>query len=237
MKDDEPSESARSQKGASDEIVVFMIRRESKCAECGEELAPGAFLRVEKEKPLCLECADLGHLEFLPSGDTALTRRTTKYSPLRAVVVRWSKTRKRYERQGILATADAIGKAEEECLKDEDRRARQRERAAERREGEDREYIASFARSLLGLFPGCPPNEGNEIASHACRKYSGRVGRSAAAREFDPGAIRLAVIAHIRHRHTKYDELLMRQGDRAAAREAVRDQIDQLLSRWESPAS
>lgn len=103
MKANEPSEFAQPRDKTSDEIVVFMIRRDSKCVECGEDLAPGSFLRVEKERPLCMRCADLDHLEFLPRGNTALTRRVSKYSPLRAVVVRWSKTRKRYERQGILA--------------------------------------------------------------------------------------------------------------------------------------
>jgi len=80
--------------------------------------------------------ADLAHLEYLPSGNTALTRRATKHSPLRAVVVQWARARKRYERQGILVTAEALRRAEEECLADEDRRARQRERAAERREND-----------------------------------------------------------------------------------------------------
>src|SRR5207253_903871 len=83
---------------------------------------PGNFLRTEGEKGLCLECADLGHLEFLPRGDTAVTRRATKYSKLRAVVVQWSRTRKRYERQGILAEAEAIRRAEEESLADADLR-------------------------------------------------------------------------------------------------------------------
>ena len=27
--------------------------------------------RLEKEQPLCMECADLGHLEYLPRGDMA----------------------------------------------------------------------------------------------------------------------------------------------------------------------
>jgi hypothetical protein len=80
-----------------DEIVVFMVRRETKCAECGRELCDGNLLRMEDNHPLCLDCADLGHLEFLTSGNTALTRRATKHSPLRAVVVRWSRTRKRYD--------------------------------------------------------------------------------------------------------------------------------------------
>jgi hypothetical protein len=221
----------------SNEIVVFMVRRETKCAECGKELCGGNMLRLENDRPLCLDCADLGHLEFLTSGNTALTRRATKYSPLRAVVVRWARARKRYERQGILVTAEAIDRAETECLADENQRARQRERAAERREAEDHEYEARVAEKLRVLFPGCPPQEAAQIAAWTCRKHSGRVGRSAAAKEFDPQALRLAVIAHIRHEHTRYDELLMRHGDRQLARAEVRQKIEAVLGRWESPAT
>jgi hypothetical protein len=58
----------------------------------------------------------MDHLEFLPSGDTALTRRTKKFSDLIAVVLRFNRSRRRYERQGILATSQAIARAEAECL-------------------------------------------------------------------------------------------------------------------------
>src|SRR5688572_10083629 len=85
-----------------DEIVVFWIIRDSVCAECGEELGRGRFLRLEAERPLYLRCADLDHLVFLARGDPALTRRASRYSTLRAVVVRFSRSRKRYERQGVL---------------------------------------------------------------------------------------------------------------------------------------
>jgi hypothetical protein len=44
----------------------------------------------------------------------------------------------------------------------------------------------------------------------------------------------LAVIAHIRHEHTRYDELLMRHGDQQLARAAVKEEIERVLSRWES---
>lgn len=215
-----------------DEIVVFMVRRNTKCAECSEDLLDGDFLRMEQERPLCLRCADLDHLEFLPSGNTALTRRATKHSPLRAVVVRWARARKRYERQGILATTEAIEKAEAECLADEDRRSCVRERSAARREIEDREFIAQFAEAIRALFPGCAPGDAVRIATHACRKYSGRVGRSAAAKESDPRAIHLAVGAHIRHEHTNYDELLMRLNDRRAARAAVSEKVQSVLHKW-----
>ena len=50
----------------SGEIVVFSILKPSTCAECGEELWKGSFLRMEKGKPLCMECADLDHLVLIP---------------------------------------------------------------------------------------------------------------------------------------------------------------------------
>lgn len=223
-------------KAETKDIVVFMVRREAKCAECERELFDGNLLRMEDNRPLCLDCADLGHLEFLTAGNTALTRRATKHSPLRAVVVRWSRARKRYERQGILVTPAAIDRAETECQADEEQRTRQRERAAERREVEDQEYEAAVAKMLRGLFPGCPGGEAARIAAWTCRKHSGRVGRSAAAKEFDPQALRLAVIAHIRHEHTRYDELLMQHGDRQLARAEIRAEIETVLGPWESPA-
>src|SRR5712692_6124066 len=101
-----------------DEIVVFQIVRDSACAECGEELGKGRFLRMEAQRPLCLACADLDHLVFLERGDAALTRRAMRHSTLWAVVVRFSRSRKRYERQGVLVEQQALARAEQECLSD-----------------------------------------------------------------------------------------------------------------------
>jgi hypothetical protein len=50
----------------------------------------------------------LGQLVYVPSGDAALTRRARMHSPLSAVVVRFSRARKRYERQGILVSEVAL---------------------------------------------------------------------------------------------------------------------------------
>lgn len=66
--------------GKRGEIVVFFILRDAVCSECGEEVYKSNFLTVEQGKPLCLECADLDHLVYLPCGDTALTRRARKYA-------------------------------------------------------------------------------------------------------------------------------------------------------------
>lgn len=117
----------------SQDIVVFIIRRDSQCSGCGKELWRGSFLRLEKEKALCLACAGLDHLEYLSSGDAALTRRAIKNSKIHAKVVRWSATRKRYERQGILAEPAAIDQAEKENEADAVLRKARRERARDRR--------------------------------------------------------------------------------------------------------
>jgi hypothetical protein len=227
--------SDKPESGSEREIVVFSVRRETKCTECGEELWRGGLLRLEGEKALCMECADLDRLEFLPSGDAAVTRRASKYSMLRAVVVRWSRTRKRYERQGILVEPDALRRAEEESLADAELRARRQERAAERRDLADQEFVVAFGSKIREQYPGCPATEATDIAGHACRKYSGRVGRTAAAKDFNPDAIRLAVIAHIRHVHTDYDKLLARYADRETARERIWSKVSAILDKWQGP--
>ena len=101
----------------SNDLKVFISNRDSTCDECGEELGRKAWITLEEGKgALCLSCADLNHLIFLPSGDTALTRRTRKYSTLIAVVLKWSRARKRYERQGLLVEEQALEQAEHACL-------------------------------------------------------------------------------------------------------------------------
>jgi RNase P subunit RPR2 len=218
------------------EIVVFSVVKDTVCTECGEELWKGRLLRLENDKALCMACADLDRLEFLPSGDAAVTRRASRYSTLQAVVVRWSRARKRYERQGILAEPQAIRRAEEESLADEEVRAIRQARAAERRSIEDQEFVAAFARAIRLDYPGCPEAETTQIAEHACEKYSGRVGRTAAAKEFSPEAIRLAVAAHIRHVQTDYDVLISIYVDFTIAREEIRDQVLAMLDNWQRPS-
>lgn len=217
----------------SAEIKVFISSKDSKCDECGEELGRKAWITLAGERgALCLACADLDHLVFLPSGDAALTRRSKKYSTLWAVVLKWSRARKRYERQGLLVEAAALEKAEEECLGDSEVRERRREREAERRRELDREYVERFARAIRSYFPGCPEGRESVIAEHACRKYSGRVGRSAAAKSLDEEAVRIAVVAHVRHAETRYDELLAAGHDRSSARWEVEDAAEEVIRRW-----
>src|SRR5262252_240602 len=225
-----PSEVDTSKSG--EDIVIFSIVRDSKCSECGAELWKGDFLKMEKDRPLCLECADLDHLVFLPSGDTALTRRSRKYSMLFAVVVRFSRTRRRYERQGLLVESEALERVQQECLSDEEQRRIARERAASAREREDQRYIEQFASAIQSSYPACPGLEALAIARHACQKHSGRVGRSAAAKALDVEAVDLAVRAHVRHTHSEYDRLLANGLERLDARSAVADKVTMIMERW-----
>ena len=187
---------------------------------------------MDEAGPLCLGCADLGHLDFLGRGDAALTRRAKRNSRLSAVVVKWSGARQRYERLGILAEADAIDQAEQECLADSEARERRRERDAERRERQDEAFVEDLSAAILVQFPGCPPERAERIARHAGARGSGRVGRTAAARVLDPDAIRLAVIASVRHEDTTYEDLLMSGVSREDARGLVRADVDGVLEAW-----
>lgn len=218
-----------------DDIKVFISSRDSICDECGEHLGRKAWITLQRDKgALCLACADLDHLVFLPSGDAALTRRSKKYSTLWAVVLKFSKARKRYERQGLLVEEAALDRAEEECLADADVRERRREREALRRAELDRHFVSQFARAIRRQYPSCPEAREHEIAEHACLKYSGRVGRSAAAKALDDQAVRLAVEAHVRHRETDYDSLLVNGWDRHEARREVGASLRAVLDAWRS---
>ena len=81
---------------ASRDLRVFISNRASRCDDCGEELGRRAMIFLAGNRgALCLTCADLDHLTFLPRGEAALTRRARKYSKLAAVVLKWSRARKR----------------------------------------------------------------------------------------------------------------------------------------------
>ncbi len=216
-----------------DDVKVFISTRESRCGECAEDLGRKAWIFLAGDRgALCLTCADLDHLVFLPAGDASLTRRSRAHSRLSAVVLKWSSARKRYERQGLLVEESALEQAEAECLGDAAARASRRDRAAARRAELDMEFLGRFAERIHQLFPRCPADRPEQIAAHACQKYTGRVGCSAAAKTLAEGAVRLAVTAHVRHRETMYDDLLARGTARLDARHQVREQVERVLATW-----
>jgi len=219
---------AKTQDSPRDLVVVNPVR-DWACAECQ---GTGDLLIMDDNAPLCLTCADMDHLVFLPSGDAALTRRAKKASGLSAVVVRWSRTRRRYERQGLLVEDGALEQAEQQCLADEDARARRRERDRERRAAADVDLEAAMITRIRRLFPRCPADRAEAIARHTSLRGSGRVGRSAAGRSLDEEALTLAVVASIRHEDTDYDSLLMSGVARPEARDLIRPAVDRVLASW-----
>jgi hypothetical protein len=218
---------------APPDLLVIQPLKDWSCAECQ---GTGDLLIMDEPGPLCLACADLDHLVFLPAGDAALTRRAKKASGLSAVVVRWSRTRKRYERQGLLVEEPALEQAEQQCLADEEARMRRRDRDRERRAAEDMELAARMASEIERLFPRCPAGRAEAIARHTSLRGSGRVGRSAAGRSLDDEAITLAVVASVRHEDTEYDSLLMSGVSREDARDRIRAAVDRTLAAWAQPA-
>ena len=92
-------------------VVIQPLHTDWTCHRCG---GSGDLLIMESPGPACRRCAGLDDLEFLSAGDALLTRRVTAKSARRAVVVRFSKTRRRYERQGLLVEPQALREAQRE---------------------------------------------------------------------------------------------------------------------------
>ncbi|HWO67583.1 MAG TPA: DUF2293 domain-containing protein [Umezawaea sp.] len=211
------------------DLVVDVAVVEWECAECR---GTGDMMVSDPGGALCLTCADLDHLVFLGAGDATLTRRAKKASGLSAVVQRYDRSRKRFQRKGILVEEAALEAAEDSCLADEDVRLRRRERDRERRADWDVDFQAALAGEILRLFPRCPVERAEAIALHAGTRGSGRVGRSAAGRALDERKTTLAVIASLRHEDTEYDRMLMAGVERGVARERIRGDVDRLLEEW-----
>ena len=91
-------------------VVIQPLNTEWVCHRCG---GTGDLLIMENPGPACLRCAGLDDLEYLPAGDALLTRRAKSKSSRHAVVVRFSRTRRRYERQGLLVEPQALADAQE----------------------------------------------------------------------------------------------------------------------------
>ena len=103
-------------------VAVLPLNSEWTCHRCGGR---GDFLMMENAGPSCLRCVGLDDLEFLPAGEALLTRRAKARSARHAVVVRFSKSRGRYERQGLLVEPRALAETRRE-LEEQGRERRAR---------------------------------------------------------------------------------------------------------------
>jgi hypothetical protein len=90
---------------APPELVAVEPHGEWTCHRCA---GSGAWLVMEASGPACLTCLGLGDLVWLPAGDATTTRAARRASPRNLVVVRWSRTHKRYQRIGLLVEPAAL---------------------------------------------------------------------------------------------------------------------------------
>ena len=89
-------------------VVIRPLNSEWACHRCG---GTGDLLMMATPGPVCLRCVGLDDLEYLPAGDAMLTRRAKAKSTRYAVVVRFSRTRRRYERLDLLVEQSALADA------------------------------------------------------------------------------------------------------------------------------
>lgn len=189
--------------------------------ECGTCERTSDLVLNDKTGRVCLDCAGLGHLVFLRSGDAALTRRTTKAAPCSAVVVRMNTRRMRYDRHGVLADQRSIELAAGQCLRDPDR--------ARSRGAVNEDLRREIADTITTTFPGCPPARADAIAYYAAVCGRGRHARAGGAL---PESLRLAVASSVRRINTDYDDLSLRGLDQVEAQRRTQAQVDDILGTW-----
>jgi hypothetical protein len=73
-----------------------------------------ASATMENPGPACLRCVGLDDLAYLAAGDALFSRRAKAKSKRYAVVVRFSRARRRYERHGLLVEPQALADAQRE---------------------------------------------------------------------------------------------------------------------------
>ncbi|KAI4153741.1 MAG: hypothetical protein LQ340_002130 [Diploschistes diacapsis] len=106
-------------------------------------------------------------------------------------------------------------------------------------EARDRRDIDNARTALMHLFPRIPIAVAEAILLHGFEKGSGRVGRTGTIESDEK--VTLAVIAYARHNFTPYEEHIREfrrgmEGNKAKplAREAIRDQLQEVLTAWRS---
>jgi hypothetical protein len=214
---------------------VYLTKKETlSCQRCKRPVPKGDRFVAEAEdkRGTCFNCSPYTEAVLLAPGDAAMTRRSKKHSSYCGVLYFWNQRRKRFDRKGQYVEAKAIELAKEECEADAEKRAKSNKKAAIKRAADDIIYIDAFSKAIKQRYPNCPKNREAEIAAHACEKYSGRVGRTANAKQFDEEMIDRAVEAHIRHAETNYDNQFNKGKTKRAIRVDVKEDILKILVDW-----
>jgi hypothetical protein len=117
----------------------------------------GIFL-VEGKGALCLSCAGLDHLSFLPRGEATLTQRATKYSKRWAVTLDGSRACKHYKHQAWLveeAALEMMAMTEDQELTCDEVHALIDQFAEMHLRGEDPSRLLPLVQRHLEMCPDC----------------------------------------------------------------------------------
>lgn len=98
----------------------------------------------------------------------------------------------------------------------------------------DAKFISQGRQLLRDQFPLMPEESLDVILGHSFLKGSGRVGRTSTTT--DKRKAHLAVEAHIRHKHTPYEDLLDSGKRREEVRESVWPNVQAIKKAWEGKA-
>jgi hypothetical protein len=132
-----------------------------------------------------------------------------------------------------------------------EQRERRRKRRAQKKREEARRgrwrKTRWLARLIRAEYPGMPRREAVKCAYHATEPGSGRIGDFDERDDPHDHIEHLAVEAHVRHRHTRYDARLSEEREiygvwgtrddrremRSEARKHVRPEVDRILDAWQ----
>jgi hypothetical protein len=145
------------------------------------------------------------------------------------VYVEMKKDRKRHFNSAIACwvpeeVIEPIRRKEEETR---ERREKQQQRAAKAREKKHEAELTRLASRLGELYPGLDEVERMGVVRRAFEVGSNRVGRCTKLEE--DKKLELALIAHVRHTYTNYDELLTEFWDREDARRRIAYDVDAIM--------
>jgi hypothetical protein len=186
-----------------------------------------------------------GDWVFVPAGNAFRTREVKRQGPHWVLL----KRRKRYtETLGILCPGNILDAVEGREEATRAARAKARERAEKQRQRDEERYSLAFEEACLRYLDFGPRYASvartiaHETAVHATVKQSGRVGRTSLLPLDEK--VRLAVRAHLRHRHTSYEKEIGRRGFpldhedvRPIRRDAGREVDEFLRSRRRAPST
>ena len=177
--------------------------------------------------------------EYLPRGNTFLTRRVKK-GPHWVLMGSYKRKRGYRPTKGVHAPRAAIEETRAAEQAAAEKRERNQERSLLRREKVEEQYRQEFKEACLRFLDFAPEHGdlaeriATRTAEHACERHTGRVGRTSLL-DLEEKA-KLAVRAHIRHWFTSYDSNLppmddiLEYDEYREARVKARQDVDEFLT-------